>query len=548
MPAEVPGTALAAGGYQAARADLKADLSRAVEALSHAHETEQVADSAVKALLSGAQSDLQAERAARAADLSVLGAQSQLFALRAELDRARAEITQLRTALESERLARVAAEAALGAPVPPGDLTELASQQTEVTASAPRRSPEEADRLVAALEAAANSLRATVPSPTADDADGVRSERSAQRTFATAPPSPEPRAAEVAAPTQPVSSDEAALPDERPADTAVPSGLAAPADGAAGSTLAAPVHVDAPADLPARAEDPTTADDAAPVGLASPDTRVVDHRPMIVATVAARAAAEAARQALAPIVAPAPGLRRALLTLAREEPVTAGALIAGLLPAQGAILEEPLSYDLTVRGYGTFAVTVGHGGAEVQRLTKRRPRKEAAFHVAGEPLVLAQLLAGERKRLGRFRPSARVTGRRRRARAALGVIPASTLSLAEAVKAGARLEPALVYSALPYAVSPEWTRGHVFTVAQEIRELGPRAWYVTARDGVRLSVVEYAAGAAADATVTMSRAAFDRLLKGESPVPGDLPVIRGNREAVATLKRWTDLARNEPRA
>ncbi len=269
---------------------------------------------------------------------------------------------------------------------------------------------------------------------------------------------------------------------------------------------------------------------------------------MIVANVAARAATEATRQALGPVVAPAPGLRRALLALAREEPVTAGALIAGLLPAQGAILEGPLSYDLTVRGYGTFAVTVGHGGTEVQRLTKRRPRKEAAFHIAGEPLVLAQLLAGERKRLGRFRPSARVTGRRRRARAALGAIPASTISLAEAVKAGARLEPALVYSALPYAVSPEWTKGHVFTVAQEIRELGPRAWYVTARDGVRLSVVEHAAGAAADATVTMSRAAFDRLLKGESPAHGDLPVIRGNREAVATLKRWADLARNEPRA
>jgi hypothetical protein len=246
-------------------------------------------------------------------------------------------------------------------------------------------------------------------------------------------------------------------------------------------------------------------------------------------------------------MAPAPGLRRALLTLAREEPVTAAALIAGLLPAQGAILEGPLSYDLTVRGYGTFAVTVGDGGTEVQRITKRRSRKEAAFHVAGEPLVLAQLLAGERKRLGRFRPSARVTGRRRRARAALGVLPASTISLADAAKAGARLEPALVYAALPYAVSPEWTKGHVFTVAQEIRELGPRSWYVTARDGVRLSVAEHAAGAAADATVTMSRAGFDRLLRGESPAPGDLPIVRGNREAVAALKRWTDLARNEAR-
>ena len=83
----------------------------------------------------------------------------------------------------------------------------------------------------------------------------------------------------------------------------------------------------------------------------------------------------------------------------------------------------------------------------------------------------------------------------------------------------------------------------MFTVAQEILELGPRAWYITARDGVRLSVVEHAPGAAADATVTMSRAAFDRFLRGEPAAAGDRPLIRGDHTAVAALKRWTDLAR-----
>ena len=117
------------------------------------------------------------------------------------------------------------------------------------------------------------------------------------------------------------------------------------------------------------------------------------------------------------------------------------------------------------------------------------------------------------------------------------------LSLADVVRAGARLEPWLVYRALPHAIPPEWTRGHVFTVAQEIVELAPRAWYITARDGVRLTVVEHVAGAAADATVTMNRATFDRLLRGESVAGGELPVIRGDRDAVMTLKRWTDLAR-----
>jgi hypothetical protein len=254
----------------------------------------------------------------------------------------------------------------------------------------------------------------------------------------------------------------------------------------------------------------------------------------------------AARPVAAPpparALAPRPGLLRALVALAREDTVAAGALLAGLLPAQGAILGADISYDLTVRGFGTFAVTVREGSARVQRIGRRRPRREAAFHLASDPLVLAELLAGEQRRIRRFgRSAVKVNGRRKRVRA-LAPLAAAELTLAELVRAGARLEPSLVYRALPFAVAPEWTRGHVFTVAQEIVEFGPRAWYVTARDGVPLDVVEHVSGAAADATVTMTRAAFERLLRGEPAAAGDLPTVRGNRTAVATLKRWTELA------
>ncbi|MDA0185682.1 hypothetical protein OJ997_35585, partial [Solirubrobacter phytolaccae] len=97
---------------------------------------------------------------------SVLTAESQLTALRVELRRAREEITELRTALETERIARAAAESVLGSLVPPGPLTELATEQAaHAAAAAPSRPTEEADRLVAALEAAASSLRATIPAP-----------------------------------------------------------------------------------------------------------------------------------------------------------------------------------------------------------------------------------------------------------------------------------------------------------------------------------------------------------------------------------------------
>ena len=236
-------------------------------------------------------------------------------------------------------------------------------------------------------------------------------------------------------------------------------------------------------------------------------------------------------------------LRKALLALSREDGGAAGALLVGLLPAQGAVLEGSLSYDVTVRGIGTFGVFVEDGSARVVRLSRKRPRGQAAFHLSGDPETLAELLAGERTKLTRFRRQGRVTGRRKRAREELGALPEARLSLAQAVRAGARLEPALVYRAMPFAIEPDWTRGHRFTVAQQIVELAPQSWLISVRDGLPLQVVEHATEAPADATVTMSRAAFERLLKDEPHPLGDRPQVKGDRTAVSALKRWTDLAR-----
>jgi hypothetical protein len=225
-------------------------------------------------------------------------------------------------------------------------------------------------------------------------------------------------------------------------------------------------------------------------------------------------------------------LRRALVALAREDPYSAGRWLVSLLPAQAAVLEDPPSYDLTIRGLGTYAVT----GADVRRIPKPRPRGEARFHLRADAATLAGLLAGEPLRVRRFRGRARAN----KNVAALKPLVEARLSLAEALRAGARLEPALVFAALPYAIDPEWTRGHAFTVAQEITERLPRTWYVTARDGERLAVSETPPGPP-DATVAMSRRAFDALLRGDPCA--DLPSVRGDRAAVAALKAWTDRAR-----
>ncbi len=233
-------------------------------------------------------------------------------------------------------------------------------------------------------------------------------------------------------------------------------------------------------------------------------------------------------------------LRRVLVELAAQDALAAGQILAALLPAQGSLFDSPIAYDLTIAGVGTFAITVVDGVAGVQRVSKRRSRREAAFELRADPLALAELLAGDERRLGRFAGRARVTRRRRRARA-LRVLPATRMSLAEAVAAGARLEPALVYRTLPFAIEPEWTAGHAFTVAQQITDPVPRTWYLTVRDGAGVEVTEDERPA--DATVTMTRAAFDRLLRDDPSAPHERPLVQGDRAAVALLKSWTDRAR-----
>jgi hypothetical protein len=87
-------------------------------------------------------------------------------------------------------------------------------------------------------------------------------------------------------------------------------------------------------------------------------------------------------------------------------------------------------------------------------------------------------------------------------------------------------------------VHPSWTRGHDFTIAQEITSDPSETWYLTARDGAGVTVAATHA-AAPDATVAMTRAAFDCLLRGEPAPIGERPSVRGDREVVDVMRTWT---------
>ena len=237
-----------------------------------------------------------------------------------------------------------------------------------------------------------------------------------------------------------------------------------------------------------------------------------------------------------------PWLRGALVKLAHDDPQAAGKLIAGLLPVQAAIVQGPVDYDLTIAEVGTFAVTVAGGRAYVKDLEQPRGRREAEFHLSADALTLAELIAGVPHKIGRFRGAARVSGRKRRLKP-LKAIPAATLSLAEAARAGARLEPALVFRTFPYVIHAAWSRDHSFTVAQQHHQRPARHVVRHRRQRRRhRDPHRRRRKTGADATVTMTPEGFAHLLRGEPTPPGHRPIVRGDREVVALLKSWLDRA------
>jgi hypothetical protein len=151
------------------------------------------------------------------------------------------------------------------------------------------------------------------------------------------------------------------------------------------------------------------------------------------------------------------------------------------------------------------------------------------------------VLAGVNHRIGRFFGPVRARGRKRRLKE-LRPLMAGTISLGDAARAGARLDPGLVYRVLAYAVHPTWTRGHDFTIAQEITGDPAETWYLTARDGAGVTVSTTPPDPPR-ATVSMPRETFDRMLREDVVRSGRRPCLRGDLTAIAQMREWTDRAR-----
>jgi hypothetical protein len=219
-----------------------------------------------------------------------------------------------------------------------------------------------------------------------------------------------------------------------------------------------------------------------------------------------------------------PPLRGALVKLAHDDPVAAGRLLAGLLSAQHAVVDDPPDYDITIAEVGTFAVSRAGRTTLVSPIEEPRGRSQARFHIEGDALTLAETLSGVETRPRRRRGPLRAHGKVREARRLTEGL--REVSLGDLVRAGADLDPELVLRMLAYAIRPAWTQGQVWTVELAVED---RTLSVAARHSGGLTVTPGTGDAEPEARVALTADAFRALVAGDDPafrVEGDEDVVR----------------------
>jgi ribonucleoside-diphosphate reductase beta chain len=232
--------------------------------------------------------------------------------------------------------------------------------------------------------------------------------------------------------------------------------------------------------------------------------------------------------------------RQALRVMAREDPELAARLVVQTLPAAAAKLPPPIAYDMTVDPLGTWRIVVDENGASVTRADGNgSPDGELDFRLITDAEGLAQMASGGSPLRLLLGGRIRVRGKRRRAMKLRALAEGADPSLADAVRAGAELDPDAVFRALPYLIDPAWTRGHRFVVAYEIEGIG--RWYVHVNDGEPLAVTyEGTAGT----LMRVSQDTYRGLVAGEiTPAQAmreQLTHVEGDIYPGTLLGRWID--------
>jgi ribonucleoside-diphosphate reductase beta chain len=234
--------------------------------------------------------------------------------------------------------------------------------------------------------------------------------------------------------------------------------------------------------------------------------------------------------------------QRALRRMAESDPELAARLILQSLPATAAKLPEGMSYRLELDGLGAWTVSSFGGRGKVAEVLAGADLNGEAFAISTDAETLARVASGRNPIGSLMSGRLKLRGRRRKA-VALRRLDADA-GPRDLARLGHPVDADLVFRSLPYAIEPEWTRGHRFTVAYQLVGEGGGTWRVEVDDGtVR---VERGLGESPDAIVRIRYSDWLALLSGELTPPDAMRLgkteVDGQIPPVTRLGRWIDRA------
>ena len=228
--------------------------------------------------------------------------------------------------------------------------------------------------------------------------------------------------------------------------------------------------------------------------------------------------------------------------MAESDPDLAARLIVQSLPVAAAKLPDGMSYRLELDGVGAWTVSSLGGRAKVAEVLAGADLNGETFAISTDAETLARVASGRNPVGSLMNGRLKLRGRRRKALALRKLDPEA--GPRELARLGHPVDPDLVFRSLAYAIEPEWTRGHGFTVAYQLVGEGGGAWRVVVDDGaVR---VERGLGEDPDALVRIRYTDWLELLSGELTPPDAMRLgkteVEGSIPPVTLLGRWIDRA------
>jgi ribonucleoside-diphosphate reductase beta chain len=228
--------------------------------------------------------------------------------------------------------------------------------------------------------------------------------------------------------------------------------------------------------------------------------------------------------------------------MAESDPELAARLIIQSLPAAAADLPEGLSYRLELENLGAWTVSSLGGRAKVAEVLAGADLNGEAFAISTDAETLARVASGQNPVAPLARGRLKLRGRRRKALALRRL--ADDAGPRDLARLGIQVDADLVFRSLPYAIEPEWTRGHRFTIAYQLVGEGGGTWRVEVDDGTIR--VERGLGEAPDSIVRIRYSDWLKLLSGEMTPPDAMRLgkteVEGKIPPVTLLGRWIDRA------